>query len=251
MDRLVVTAQERFWNPEPFARDQWVKAQAASLPAGSWVLDAGAGASKYRPFFGHCRYETQDFCQYEGELVKYREPITHVCDITAIPLPDASLDAILCTEVFEHVVDPMRVLEEFARLLKPGGRLFLTAPLLSHLHMEPFHFYGGFTHYWYRHWLPLRGFDILSLEAIGGPGTTASIFAKCFYVEWGAAERKLPSGVSRWASLFARMLSKPFVHYVWPWLLPKFDGWLGSGTICSGYMVSAARRPSEGGGGGR
>ena len=66
----------------------------------------GAGASKYRPYFSHCRYETQDFCQYQGDLVKYLEPIYYVCEITTIPLPAQSLDAILCTEVIEHVIDP-------------------------------------------------------------------------------------------------------------------------------------------------
>ena len=113
MDKLITTAQERFWHPEAYARDQWVKAQAASLPPGSKILDAGAGASKYRPFFAHCEYKTQDFCLYQGPLVKYLQPIDYVCEITAIPLPDQSLDAILCTEVLEHVIDPMAVLSEF------------------------------------------------------------------------------------------------------------------------------------------
>src|SRR5271170_4611715 len=158
MDRLATSKRDFRWNFEAYTRDAWVKEQAAILPKHSWVLDAGAGASKYRPYFAHCRYETQDFCQYQGSLVKYVDPIKYVCDITNIPLPSQSLDAIFCTEVIEHVVDPMAMLKEFARLLKPGGRLFLTSPLLSSLHMEPYHFYGGFTHYWYRHWLPHYGF---------------------------------------------------------------------------------------------
>src|SRR3954451_2082812 len=112
MDKLVGNRQERFWNAEAYIRDQWVRAQSALIPPNSRVLDAGAGASKYRPFFSHCRYETQDFCAYQGPLVKYLQPIDYVSEITAIPLPDGSLDAVLCTEVFEHVVDPMAVLAE-------------------------------------------------------------------------------------------------------------------------------------------
>src|SRR5674476_1266665 len=51
-----------------------------------------------------------------------------VSDITAIPAPDASFDAILCSEVLEHVPEPTHALDEFTRLLKPGGVLILTAP---------------------------------------------------------------------------------------------------------------------------
>jgi SAM-dependent methyltransferase len=240
VDKLLTTAHERFWNPEAYARDSWIQAQARKLAPGSHVLDAGAGASKYRPFFAHCRYETQDFCQYKGELVQYLEPITYVCDITSIPLPDASLDAILCTEVFEHVVDPALVLSEFARLLKPGGKLFLTAPLLSNLHMEPYHYYGGFTHYWYRHWLPAKGFEINSITPVGGPGRTCAVFGQVFYSAWSAADRGARP-LRRFVSRCFRALAWPMVYYVLPWVLPKFDRYLGNHSVCSGYMVAATR----------
>jgi SAM-dependent methyltransferase len=240
VDKLVTTAQERLWNPEAFARDSWIKAQAQKLAPGSRVLDAGAGASKYRPFFAHCQYETQDFCQYQGDLVKYVEPIGHVCDITAIPLPDASLDAILCTEVLEHVVDPGAVLGEFARLLKPGGKLWLTAPLLSSLHMEPYHYFGGFTHYWYRHWLPAKGFEVESVTPVGGPGRTCAVYAWVFYTAWATADRRARP-VARLVSRCFRAVAWPAVHYVLPWLLPKFDPLLGNQSVCSGYMVAARK----------
>ena len=241
MDKLVTTARERFWNAEAYARDQWVKAQADRLPPRSRVLDAGAGASKYRPCFSHCQYETQDFCQYEGELVKYREKVNYVCDITAIPLAGGCLDAILCTEVLEHVVNPMAVVEEFSRLLKPGGKLFLTAPLLSYLHMEPYHFYGGFTHHWYRHWLPQYGFCVESITPIGGPGRTCVTFCHAFYGRWAALEGKL-NGFRRLISRVARWSLKIPIHYGLGRILPKFDPWLGGPEVCSGYMVVASRQ---------
>jgi ubiquinone/menaquinone biosynthesis C-methylase UbiE len=240
MDKLVTTAHERFWHAEAYARDQWVKAQAEKLPRGSFVLDAGAGASKYRPFFAHCQYKTQDFCLYQGPLVKYLQPIDYVCEITAIPLAAGSVDAILCTEVIEHVVDPMAVLAEFHRLLKPGGKLLLTAPLISHLHMEPYHYYGGFTHYWYEFWLPKNGFAIDSITTVGGPGRTCVTFCQAFYARWSEAEKKLPP-LSRAVSLFFRAGAKLFVHGILPRVLPKFDHWLGPDLICSTYLVEATR----------
>lgn len=240
MDKLVVTAKDRFWHPDVFIRDQWVKNEAAKLPSGSKVLDAGAGASKYRPFFSHCDYKTQDFCRYEGPLVQYLQPINYVCDIAAIPLPDGSLDAILCTEVIEHVVDPMAVLAEFQRLLKPGGKLLLTSPLLSHLHMEPYHYYGGFTRYWHEYWLPKRGFKIDSITPVGGPGRTAVTFLVAFHTIWSAAEKKLGLG-RRLISMMFRLPAKLKIHYLAPRILPRLDGWLGNQLVCSSYLVAATR----------
>ena len=241
MDKLVETGKERFWCREAWQRDEWIKAEAAKLPAGSRVLDAGAGASKYRPFFGHCDYKTQDFCEYKGPLVSYLQPIDYVCDITKIPLPNASLDAILCTEVLEHVLDPMAVLEEFARLLKPEGRLLLSAPHGTALHMAPYHFYGGFTHFWYRHWLPQRGFDVDSIVPQGGPGRAAVCYLHSFYFSWRTAEQGLPR-IKRMLSLPFRMLAKVSFFYALNWLLPKFDPYLDCYENCVGLMVRATKK---------
>ena len=39
---------------------------------------------------------------------------------------DASVDFVICTEVVEHLYNPAHVLKEIARVLRPGGRLYLT-----------------------------------------------------------------------------------------------------------------------------
>ena len=78
-----------------------------------------------------------------------------------------SFDAILCSEVLEHVPEPTHALDEFARLLRPGGTLILTAPFASLVHMAPYHYCSGFSRYWYEHHLPLRGFIIQELTPNG------------------------------------------------------------------------------------
>lgn len=155
-------------------RRKWVERVAASLPPGTTILDVGAGECQYRPLFAHCVYKAHDFCQYEGVSEGVQQQswnyglIDYESDITEIPVPDASFDAILCTEVLEHVPEPIRALAELARTLKPGGQLFISAPLGSGLHQVPFHFYGGYTPYFYRKFLTELGFENLEIVPNGG-----------------------------------------------------------------------------------
>ncbi len=111
-------------------RDRWMTEQANQVPEGSRVLDVGAGSSPYRRLFAHCDYHTQDFAQLNAEQLRHGGygPIDYVSDATAIPVPDAGFDLVLCTEMLEHVPEPIRVIRELARILKPGGRLLLSAP---------------------------------------------------------------------------------------------------------------------------
>lgn len=151
-------------------RDRWVAEQAARLAPGSRVLDIGAGSCPYRALFSHCDYRTQDFKGLQGEQLRSGAygGIDYVCDATCIPVDAATFDAVICTEMIEHVPYPAEVIEEFSRILRPGGVLLLTAPLGSGIHQEPYHFYGGFTPYWYDKFLRDTGFERIQIEANGG-----------------------------------------------------------------------------------
>lgn len=159
-------------------RQAWLLKTLGAIPAGARILDAGAGELQNRKHCGHLAYVSQDFCQYEGlaggaveeGLQNANWDTSHIDligDITAIPAPASSFDAVLCSEVLEHVPEPTHALDEFARLLKPGGQLILTAPFASLVHMAPYHYCSGFSRYWYEHHLPLRNFVIVELTPNG------------------------------------------------------------------------------------
>lgn len=146
-------------------RDRFIAQQAATIPKGAKVLDVGAGSCPYRPLFNHCEYRTQDLAQLKGDQIRYGGygQIDYVCDASEIPVSDGSFDAVLCTEVLEHHPEPIRVVTEFGRILAPGGKLILTAPLGSGIHQEPYHFYGGYTPYWYHRFLSAAGFGKIEI----------------------------------------------------------------------------------------
>jgi SAM-dependent methyltransferase len=176
-------------------RDAWVRAQLATLPAGGRLLDAGAGERRYQPDCARLRYVSQDFAQYDGQgdgrgLQTGRwqaASVDLVCDIAAIPAPDASFDAVLCTEVLEHAPEPVAVLRELARLLRPGGVLLLTAPFAALTHFAPYFYHTGLSRYFYEHWLPRLG---LTIEEVAANGN--------FFEYLGQELRRLGDVARRW-----------------------------------------------------
>lgn len=156
-------------------RDAWVEKTLREIPQGLRLLDAGAGEQRYKKYCEHLEYISQDFSEYNGvgnqsglQTGKWDVSGIHiVSDIAHIPEPDCSFDVILCTEVLEHIPDPLKALDEFERLCKPGGLLILTAPFSSLVHFAPYHYATGFSRYWYEYHLPARGFDIIELAPNG------------------------------------------------------------------------------------
>lgn len=156
-------------------RDLWLEETLQTIPAGSRILDAGAGTQQYKKFCKHLHYVSQDFAQYDGAGDSAGLQINNfdygkldiISDISSIPEPNASFDAILCIEVLEHIPDPIQAIKEFSRLLKQNGYLVLTAPFCSLTHFSPYHFNSGFNTYWHQKHLPEYGFKIIQLKPNG------------------------------------------------------------------------------------
>ena len=156
-------------------RQRWLTRTLKAIPPGLRILDAGAGELRNKALCMHLVYVSQDVCQYDGNGDAQglqtgswdTTKIDLVCDIVDIPEQDGAFDVILCSEVFEHLPDALKALDEFGRLLKPGGKLITTAPFASLVHFAPYHYATGFSRYWYEYHLPPRSFEILELSPNG------------------------------------------------------------------------------------
>jgi SAM-dependent methyltransferase len=136
----------------------------ASVPAGALVLDAGAGNGVYASAFDHARYESADFQQVPGKVYV---PMTYICDLSELPVEDSRFDLVLCAQVLEHLPEPLAVLKELHRVLRPGGQLWLSCPLFYEEHDKPYDFYR-YTSFGLRRLLGDAGFADVELEWLEG-----------------------------------------------------------------------------------
>ncbi len=156
-------------------RVEWVEKILKELPSGLKILDVGAGEQRFKNFCSHLEYVSQDFGKYEGRGDNKglqtgnwdQGELNLVSDILEIPVPDGSFDVILCTEVFEHIPEPVLAIQEFSRILKKGGYLILTSPFVSGTHFSPFYFYSGFSRYFYEEFLTRNRFEIIEIKNNG------------------------------------------------------------------------------------
>ena len=96
---------------------------------GREILDYGSGTSPYRTLFdGFERTVTADLPGHGAEL--------DVVD-GRIPVDNESFDAVLSTQVLEHVEDPGAYLLEARRVLRKGGTLILSTHGHYRYHPDP------------------------------------------------------------------------------------------------------------------
>ena len=220
-------------------RVKWIEETLKKIPAGLTILDAGAGESQFKKFCDHLKYIAQDFGQYSGEGnvglqtgTWDNSKLDIVSDILSIPLPDHSVDAIMCTEVLEHIPDPLGAIKEFGRLLKPEGYLLITAPFASLTHFAPYHFASGFSKYFYEKHLPDNGFEIVDLQLNGN------------FFEYVAQEnRRIKMIAKRYAGKRLTIFDKIIIHLnllILQNLSKKDKG--SSELLCYGIHVFARKK---------
>ena len=163
--------------------------------------------------------DAEDFV--DDEIYKYGK-LDYVGDIWEIDEKENTFDAILCTEVFEHIPYPIETLAEFSRIIKPGGILILTAPSNCLRHMDPYFFYSGFSDRWHQKFLKENGFEVLEITPVGD------------YYSWLGVEMARTAMAH---NLLTKIILFPaFVYY-----FSKQKTETSISTLCMGYHIKARK----------
>lgn len=132
------------------------------------LLDVGCGHRPYEPYFRPFvdRYVGLEFPVTSG----VRRGTVHGSSLS-LPFADASFDTVVSFQVLEHVTDPQEMIGECVRVLRPGGRLVVTANFLWGLHEEP-HDYFRFSRYGLAQLFERAGCTPIVIEAMAGAWVT-------------------------------------------------------------------------------
>ena len=138
---------------------------------GKKILDVGAGTGKHKENFKKISYTACDVSQNKERTIDI------VGDFIDEPkkFKKEDYDYVLCIQVLEHFTDPKTAFSHFNRVLKPGGRLFLTTNFIYQTHMEPVDYFR-FTKYGLNLLGEKNGFKVERVKPQGG------IFSVLVYV---------------------------------------------------------------------
>ena len=100
---------------------------------GKLVVDVPAGDGRASYVYNQCEARVIAFDLYP-QYIAVDGVEKRYADMTeGLPIDDASVDIVHCQEGIEHVPDQLRLLREFNRILRHGGRVLITTPNKSNL----------------------------------------------------------------------------------------------------------------------
>ena len=107
-----------------------------------------------------------------------------IADGVRLPISHSSCDTALCLHVLEHVFEPLDIVREMKRVLRPGGHGIVMVPQTSPLHLIPHH-YQNFTIYWLREACRRLDLELVEQRRLGGFWSSVASRMMYFYLESG------------------------------------------------------------------
>ncbi len=105
------------------------------------ILDIGCGQSPYRYLLNKNETKYKGIDVVEASSFDYINNDITVFNGEIIPFKDNTFDAIICTEVLEHVFNYQILIDEMLRVSKTGAKLIITIPFSARYHYIPYDYF--------------------------------------------------------------------------------------------------------------
>ncbi len=137
MIRTYFNGKAAIWDEVAAEKDQSRLRQMAArldIRPGSVVLDVGTGTGVFVPFLrqrtgGNGKILALDIAEkmlHRARVKNFDGVVSYLnADVAHIPLPDVSVDSVVCYSSFPHFQDKAKALVEMYRVVKNGGRIFI------------------------------------------------------------------------------------------------------------------------------
>ena len=203
---------------------EFLAAEYAKLPIGAAVLCVGAGGDIGRQLQSFAVEKRFAVTAFDADPGRKPDIVGDICDHD---FNGKRFDAVVISEVLEHVAAPDRCLAAIRAALKPGGRLILTVPFCLPIHDRP-QDYFRFT----RHGLELllRDFDTVEVRERNSYFEALDVLWVRLYQTGGIAARR-----------FSRLLV-PWIYYVKRPVSRLLGRLIRTDALTTGYVVTAVRR---------
>ena len=209
-------------------RSDFVKNWIKTLKKGNSTIDVGAGLMPFKQAFQSqgILYSSHDFEGYVASkgvpgLIEsdYRMP-KHDLVSDILELPKNKFDYAICTEVLEHVPNPVLAFNSVVNTLKSDGVALFTVPLRSQMHQAPYWFSSGLSPYWFNHHAEASGYKVVDIFVLGDSINELIDFVPSIFGHWS----------------FKRFYPSHYVRMVLKALLPRFrkryrEDWLSAGGL--------------------
>lgn len=176
------------------------------------LLDVGCGTSPHRSLFASAsQYIGLDrpsapYAAYSQNSER-KQAINVIGSAYEIPFRSSCFDAVLAFQVLEHMAEPLAFLIESKRVLRNGGEILLTFPLINPVHEAPYDFFR-YTHYGLRHLCEIADLEILQLTPMGGGWMTVGYLLRSLML-WNEQIDK----PHWWRKRFAHFIYNMFARY--------------------------------------
>ncbi len=157
------------------------------------VLDVGCGTKPYRHLV-----PAEDYVGLDLDTPELRH--LGAADLYyaggRFPVPDESFDAVICSQVLEHIFTPADFLGEIRRVLRPGGRLLLTTPFAWDEHSQP-HDFARYSSFGLRAVLEQAGFEVVAHRKTNADGRVLAQLASAYLYKVTRTRWRLPNGLAQ------------------------------------------------------